>query len=97
MSEPIGVGDLVMVVRGHSCVMERLGGVPYRVKHIAPQRNGGWHCSRCGTWDIAPEELVGAGFEGVHVAGNGIPLGWLKKIPPLSELDDVKRDVEITA
>lgn len=25
------------------------------------------------------------------------PLAWLKRIPPLGELDDVKRDEEITA
>jgi len=47
------------------------------------------HCPICGAFfaeDSATNE-----------AGNAVPLSWLKRIPPLSELDDVKQDKEISA
>lgn len=86
-SASIGVGDLVMVVRGHSCVLERLGGMPYRVTAIRPQIDGGWTCNACWTRDIAPEQMYGATLS-IHTdQRSAIPLGWLKRIPPLSELE----------
>ena len=104
MSEPIKVGDLVMVVRGHSCAIELIGGVPFTVESIEPQIGGSW-CNRCGERNIAPESLYGAtGVPKPRVKvmkakfpKGAMPLEWLKKIPPIGELDDVKRDEEITA
>jgi len=93
---PIAVGDLVVVVRGHSCVLELIGGWVYRVESIERQIGGGWFCNRCGTRDIAPEAMYGATGHrkpaGVNLlkAGRGpaaIPLQWLKRIPPLDELE----------
>ena len=106
MDKPISVGDLVVVVRGHSCVVELLGGVPYKVDGIHRQVGGGWICNRCGTRDIAPEALYGASGHyvpnGTKLLKVGIPVGaiptqWLKRIPPLGELEGEKRDEEITA
>jgi hypothetical protein len=96
MSEPIKVGDLVMIVRGHECAVRLKGGIPYTVTAIVPQVGGGWYCNACNTKDHAPHDLFGAALW--HTGhGNGMPLSWLKRIPPLSELDDVKNDEEITA
>ena len=98
MSGPIKEGDLVIAVRGHECLLARFGGVPFVVGAIVPQSGGGWHCSACGESDIAPEELWAANVTGLHRSkSSGIPLGWLKRIPPLSELEGEKRDAEISA
>lgn len=87
-----------MVVRGHECVMAKIGGVPYRVNFLLPQIHGGWFCPVCGRENIAPSELTAANLSGLHTSNDaGIPLGWLKRIPPPAELDDVKHDEEITA
>jgi hypothetical protein len=103
MSErPIQVGDLVMVVRGHSCVLDLLLGRPWRVTDIRKQIGGGWVCGRCKTRDIAPEAMYGAAGHGIsyrtpNSKPGGIPLQWLKRIPPLDELEGVKRDEEMVA
>lgn len=98
MDKPISVGDLVMVVRGHECIVAKIGGVPYTVTAIATQMHGGWYCPVCRTEDLGKNELLGARLSPLHTnALSGIPLGWLKRIPPAGELEDVKRDEEITA
>lgn len=87
-----------MVVRGHSCVVAKIGGVPYRVRTIVAQRGGGYTCPICWQRDLAPEEPYAAALEGLHTDDvSGTPLGWLKKIPPLTEPEDVRQDDEITA
>ena len=82
MSEPIKVGDLVVIVRGHSCSMERYLGMVFVVAAIRQARCGGWHCPHCNRndqWGPEPAaEWVGVG---------NAPLSWLKRIPPLSELE----------
>lgn len=87
-----------MVIRGHSCVMELLGGMTYRVSELFPQQGGGWTCNRCGTRDLAPESPYGAGgnpwIPGMtkgHGPYGGIPVTWLKRIPPIEELETEKR------
>lgn len=91
MSEPIQVGDLVMLVRGHPCVYESSHyGVPYRVVEIIQPTGGGWHCSRCGEYDMHWGELAARLW---HTGdGNGMPLSCLKRIPPLDELEGVKTE-----
>ena len=83
---PIQVGDLVMIVRGHPCAVQIRGGMPYRVQEIVPQAGGGWTCNKCGERDIAKSDLYGAALWHT-IPGNGIPLSFLKRIPPLDELE----------
>lgn len=94
MSERIEIGDLVMVVRGHRCAVNIIGGIPYTVIALHLPINGGWTCPVCHARSIAPTE-IGAQLtsEGVH----GIPLSWLKKIPPLTEPETTERKEESPA
>lgn len=85
MSEPIKVGDLVMVVKWpHEHRQKYLGHI-FPVQSIAAYVS----CSQCGQLWVEPTAET--------PTHRGVPISWLKKIPPLSELDDVKRDEEITA
>lgn len=85
-----------MAVRGHSCVLQLLGGIPYRVTKMYAQVGGGWTCNICGTRDLAPEASHGAaGAPKVSGVTNsnpygGIPVTWLKRIPPIDELENEK-------
>lgn len=90
MSEPIKVGDLVQVWRGKPCCgwYGRLGEI-YVV--IAFRITGDERCSQCGT----PANGVTNALGWEHDAGYS--LYRLKKIPPLNELDDVKREEEVNA
>lgn len=100
MSE-IKVGDLVVVNKPASHGPCGLGLI-FRVTNIRhPERGSSgraWRCSFCGKSGI---HQPGVGRPGGLVEGyrrtKGMPLWRLKRIPPLSELDDVKRDEEITA
>jgi hypothetical protein len=97
MDKPISVGDLVMVVRGHECVVAKVGGVPYTVAAIVQKMFGGWYCPLCRTEDHGQSEALGARLVPLHKDdGAAIPLGWLKRIPPASELDSEKRDEKLT-
>lgn len=84
----IKVGDLVMVVRGHECVLTAIGGRVYVVLDMVGQTGGGWYCPKCQTRDLAQDELLAAKLF-AEIDG-GIPTGWLKKIPPISELGEVQ-------
>ena len=92
MSEPIKVGDLVVQVYD-CCPTRPLGklGIPGIVARIVQDVSSCGHCR--GRY----------GYQGplVMLAGEPeywkTPLHWFKRIPPLSELDDVKQDEEITA
>lgn len=91
MDKPISVGDLVVTVRGHRCTLDAVGGVPFVVDTINPPASVSWHCSRCKSQNVAsPEPSVDYGKA-------TIPLSWLKRIPPIEELDSEKRGEEITA
>ena len=82
MSEPIKVGDVVMIVRWpHACQGGKYLGRVYTVHFLFDHST----CSRCNHtfW-----QTVGA----LDVEGPGVgavPLAWLKKIPPL---DEIQRD-----
>ena len=90
----IKVGDMVMVVRGHECVVATVGGIPYTVRAILNQVGGGWRCGICGTRDIAPNETLGAQF---YTAMHGIPLSWLLKIDPPADDETTEQPEEISA
>lgn len=91
MSEPIKVGDLVQIVRG--CQPEYFG-FTFRVRELVHRTiDECMFCSRphIGIYAIAEER-----FGSKRELGKA-PLETLKRIPPLDELNDVKRDEELTA
>ncbi len=90
----IKAGDLVMIVRGHHCVVERYVGVPFTVRAIIAQQGGGWHCTRCKTYYIAKNELIGAQMVGQNNPFGGIPLSWLLKIDPPPIAETTEREQE---
>lgn len=90
MSEPIKVGDLVMVVK--ACCSETVRSPVFTVSDFDWKQPNSELCSFCKA--PIPAEPHASDRSGPwHV----YPVSWLKKIPPLSELDDVKHDEEITA
>jgi hypothetical protein len=93
MSEPIKVGDLVMVVRWpHDCINPKgVPGTPFRVTDVIRRKVD--YCAKCKVTipTMSPHSAVG--FDGRA----SMPTDWLKRIDPNEELDDVKRDEEITA
>lgn len=90
MAEPIKAGDLVMVVRTpHVCSVGWLGHI-YRVAYIHPLNPT---CRVCGA-DLVPGAMTAIHSDGTF---SGAPLPWLKRIPPLEELEGEKRGEEITA
>lgn len=88
MSEPIKVGDLVMKVR--ACCDRQLdhwckAGVPWVVEGFSDA--GKCYCQYCGATFLSV----------TYVLPKQVWVNWLKKIPPLSELQGEKRDEELTA
>jgi hypothetical protein len=83
MSEPIKVGDLVVVMRDHLCA-PRVGHV-YRVLNLCSDR---FLCPDCG--DRSPEgihaDLDAKSYWELDLPVT-LPLNWLKRIPPLEELE----------
>ena len=88
MSEPINVGDLVMVVRyPHKCSSsEAFSGMVFVVNELDA---GGVTCDNCGEFINGP--LAGT------ITYIGIPVRWLKRIDPLSEPEYVPTENEVTA
>jgi hypothetical protein len=92
MSEPIKVGDLVIVVGDIKCrcnFPSRYFGLVFRVSRI--KRYFMTYCQLC-KGDVGEATLC---FEDGE--DSGFATYRLKRIPPLEELDDVKQDEEITA
>lgn len=94
MSEPIMPGDLVQVVRGHECGLAQNIGVTFTVETIEVAYSHG--CQWCGE-SMSDGRLLAYGHRPGRKSGGYVPVAWLRKIPPLAEPDDVKRDEEITA
>lgn len=92
MSE-IRVRDMVMLVRGHSCAMERLGGIPFVVEALVPPLFGGYTCTACDAHSLEPYQLAAKrpGLESY------IPLAWLLKIDPPPIETDMPTQEELTA
>ena len=90
--KPIGVGDLVMVVRQPCCCVD-IGKV-FRVANVFTHKPG-VRCSECRTTvresTVVENEVITAG--GLNFA----PLSWLKRIDPLPESEDVPSAEELEA
>jgi hypothetical protein len=89
VSDPIKVGDLVVVVRPTLCCNDARGiGKIFTV--IGPARSESQQCSNCRrVFKTTDEVTINNGF--------GIEKRRLKRIPPLSELEGEKREEEISA
>ena len=87
MSErPIQVGDLVALLRNH-CDNRGVG----FIRQVLSIDNRALRCPECRQLS-ADEGPVAEMEEGVYS-----PLAWLKRIPPLSELEGEQRREEIEA
>jgi len=91
MSNEIGIGDLVMIVRGAPCCGHtngRLGGT-YRVAYFVTLDI---LCHVCGT--LGKDTFAGRGPGLI-----GVPIQCLKKIDPPSEGDSLptRRELEVSA
>lgn len=89
MSEPIKVGDLVMVLRG--CCVNRDTFIG-EIRRVDDRFTSGGRCFQCGA-DYSGEP--GAVLDGIDVTT--FHVSWLKRIPPLSELESEKTKEELTA
>lgn len=85
---PIAVGDLVQAIKWGPCGCG-LGRIGILTRIFDPADLQG--CAECGL-RVKPERLTEA-----EVGDWVIPLEWLKRIPPLSELESEKREEEIHA
>ena len=95
MSEQIKVGDLVQIVRGHKCGVERVGGMIYTVLDFSFPRNGGWYCPICKMRSAGGDEPQAMGLYGKY--SRGVPVSWLKKINPPATEETRETDREVTA
>lgn len=86
--EPIRVWDLVQVVK--TCCDARVDKLIYTVTHFRKYDHPTMNCSLCGK--EFPTETLGCPSD-----GNAHPLSWLRRIPPLSELETQHTDSEVTA
>jgi hypothetical protein len=95
MSEPIKAGDLVMVVRGHACVLAVIGGIPFAAPAILQSEHCGlWKCRRCAARDIpGGKPYVSMPIQDAKTVD--IPVSWLLKIhpPALDETTDTPEEI----
>jgi len=91
MSEPIKVGDLVVVIRGPYCCNspERLG-IHFTVKSIFTEQDATVICRYCRATRNGGSLVASTGL------GYGIYLSRLKRIPPLAELETQRQTEETT-
>lgn len=89
MDKPISVGDLVVVVR--SCCDRFMEGVTIFKVAVMRQTRPADLCTYCS------RALPNGTYAADNPQYSGAPVGWLKRIPPLDELEGEKRDEEITA
>jgi hypothetical protein len=92
MSEPIKVGDLVVVVRSAAhnpnCGLGHVFTVTAIRERAGRQPSGKYkaRCSFCGWKGTRGQGAACLVADGSQIA-NGIPLGRLKRIPPLGDLE----------
>ena len=85
----IQVGDLVMTVRGHCANTDPWVGKIYTVLEISSSLRQG--CGGCGS-----DENINASMTSAHLGFRlWWPTSWLKRIPPLEELEGTKIDEPI--
>ncbi len=85
----IRVGDLVVVVKRH-CDPSRLGYI-FVVQQI--QLGTTSRCSRCGS-GVSAARMVRVEFDPSDGKWWAYPDTWLRRIPPLWELDEAERKEE---
>ena len=90
MSQEIKVGDLVQVMRTCCGVFS---GYVFTVTEIF-RPDGVRRCKKCGFTSEAQWLFARTGR---RRNPKKVPLHWLKRIPPLEELDDVKHEEELHA
>lgn len=88
MSERIAVGDLVQIVRWPCC--GRYLGEIHGVRGFG-QLSATYACNGC----CAKRAVVPAALIGDAKSSGLVPLAWLKRIPPLSELEGVRTEEPI--
>ena len=89
-NQPIAVGDLVQVVRWPCCgaSLGRVATVTQIGRRVTIEHG----CTTCSTTKTA----TGASAPAVQVGHELLwPLAWIKRIPPLSELEGVKTQEDI--
>lgn len=91
MSEPIRSDDFVVCVKGCPRCGYRLGMV-FRVLAVRTPNGGGFDCGRC----RLPAMHMGESAV-MHSGECGVPLSWVKRIPPPEELGIVDEREELTA
>ena len=94
MSEPIKVGDLVMVVLWpHRCINPIVPiGKVFVVRAIVSDAHDGF-CRRCG--ETISNSCISA--QGATSGNASIPISWLKRIDPLAEPETVETDETVKA
>jgi hypothetical protein len=97
VSEPIKVGDLVVIAKPTLCCNDsRNVGRIFTVRAIG-RAPANW-CAGCfATFPMDDVCAQLAEWRENYAVGGWLLLSRLKRIDPLSELDDVKQDEEITA
>ena len=80
---PIAVGDLVVFVRS-CCIGFRNGASIFRVAEIITLQ--GAICEFCN------RRLPSESYASISVGDFGAPFSWLKRIPPLSDLEGVRTE-----
>ena len=88
MSEPIKVGD--MVTYRHVCCARFTDGI-WIFRVVSIHRTRPMPCSCAGCDRLIPDEMCAAESMEFH----GTPLSWLKRIPPLSELEGERTQEDI--
>ncbi len=88
MSGPIRAGDLVLVLRNHCS--DRYVGHVYSVLRVI---NSASYCGTC-LVEMPPQQI--AVLDGFR-RGAGLPLPYLKRLPPLGELERDEIVRELTA
>lgn len=91
MNEPIKAGDLAYLSQDHDCGSgEGAAGIVVQVDRVFTPVPV--HCCNCNR-----PVMVQASFKLSDGDTYSVPLSWLRRIPPLSALDDVKHEEELTA
>lgn len=89
----IKVGDLVMVVRTCCSVSaERVMGALFTVSHIGNELA---KCSGCGATDFGGLFAFSSEKYGKRRIADMAPISWIKRIPPLSELEGQNEKKEL--
>ena len=90
MSEPIKVGDLVIVLRPSMCCPQEKPHIGRIFTVSSFETLNATPCERCGDKSTITVAIEPGSYKGYDIRR-------LKRIPPIAELGDVKRDEEITA